>query len=122
VVYANGASEGGTRVFTPEEAAAVPLAAGRAPALPRGVDGVVAAEVRIGEMRQRFKPVQASRPLAAAVVMDAGVWGELREAEDAVLAAEEVGEALDRVEAARGVWERAGAAGSGLPEVARDRW
>jgi WD40 repeat protein len=121
VVYANGAGEGGTRVFTQEEDAAVPLAAGRAPVLTRGVEGVVAAEVRLGEARQRYRPVAASRPLAAGVLMDAGVWGDLRAAEEGVLAAEEAGEALDRIEAARGVFERAARDG-GLPEVARDRW
>jgi WD40 repeat protein len=122
VVYANGASEGGTRVFTPEEDAAVVLAAGRVPALAKGVEGVVAVEVRVGEARQRYRPVGVSRPLAAAVMMDAGVWGELKEAAEGVLAAEEVGEALDRVEAGREIWERAGAAGGGLPESARERW
>ena len=91
VVYANSASQGGTRVFTQEEDAAVPLAAGRAPALPRGVEGLVAVAVRLGEAKQRYRPVVASRPLAAAVVMDAGVWGDLRAAEESVLAVEEAG-------------------------------
>jgi hypothetical protein len=108
-------------VFTQEEDAPVPLAAGRAPALPRGVEGVVAVEVRLGDARQRYRPVTASRPLAAGLVMDAGVWAALRAAEEGVLAAADAGEALDRIEAARGVFEEA-ARGGALPEVARDRW
>jgi hypothetical protein len=48
VVYANSAAYGGTQLFThkSEKAPAVVLAQGRPPALAKGVEGVVAAEVR----------------------------------------------------------------------------
>ena len=121
VVYANGAAEGGTRVFTLEKDAPVVLAAGRPPALPRGVEGVVAVEVHLGAGKQRYQPVVASRPLAAAVMMDAAVWGELRKAAESVLAAEDAGEALDRIEDGREVFARA-AGNQDLPEIARERW
>jgi hypothetical protein len=121
VVYANWARDGGTRVFTLEKDAPVVLAAGRPPALPRGVEGVVAVEVHLGDGKQRYQPIVPSRPLAAAVVMDAAVWGELRAVVETVLAAGNAGEALDRIEAGKEVFARA-ARDRDLPEIARERW
>ncbi|MDC0678991.1 hypothetical protein [Sorangium atrum] len=125
VVYANRAREGGTRIFVvgaeSAEGAGILAAGTSPPVLPAGVEGVVMAEVRFGEMRERYRPVVSSRPLGAAVVLDAGAWPELRAAEEALLSAGEAEQAFAQVEAGEQVFRKA-AVEQRLPAIARERW
>ncbi|WP_437672231.1 pentapeptide repeat-containing protein [Sorangium sp. So ce131] len=121
VVYANHASEGGTRLITPEDAAPAVLASGRPPILPSGVEGVVVADVQIEEPRQRYAPVVASRTVAAAVFMEERHWRDLKEKAEAILASSSVDEAFSRLEGGATIFRQA-AASAELPSIARDRW
>ncbi|MGK3962942.1 pentapeptide repeat-containing protein [Sorangium sp. So ce118] len=121
IAWASHAHDGGTRIYTPEGPPTAILAVGRPPALAPGVEGVVVADVRPGDARQRFRQAGPTRPVAAAVLMDVRRWAALSEVARAVQASKDVLEAFSRVEEARRVLQRA-AESDALPEIARARW